>query len=262
MTQIGTVSKIEELLTAMGVEWTKGKMICPKCGEKKLTASTTKNVAKCWGCEQVWYPGKEQTGRVSWASVILADVVTWAQGYLPRSRPCLTYLRRRLTDYLGAAWFIEHHLGARNMGYDVRPAAARAKEIWQAAYDQALMAAKSKKDRADVDDEFERQKGYLERFVEEKLKPLCSDGFWQEALVFILTNAHGQPLSIKIRQYGEEKPGKHVKFIYTLQPLPGRGGVFDFSPYFSGVWQGRVSTLVLEGEFNWLQLQAQAERWG
>ena len=188
--------------------------------------------------------------------------MSWVQGYLPRSRPCLTHLRRRLTEYLSADWFTTHHLGAWNVGYYARPATARAKEVWQAAYDQALLAAKSKKDRTDVDDDFERQKGYLERFVEEKLKPLCSDGFWQEALVFILTNTHGQPLSIKIRQYGEEKPGKHEKFIYTLQPLPGRGGVFDFSPYFSGVWQGRVSTLVLEGEFNWLQLQAQAARWG
>ena len=41
-------SSIYDVLALAGIERTRGKMICPRCQAKKVTASELRGIATCW----------------------------------------------------------------------------------------------------------------------------------------------------------------------------------------------------------------------
>ena len=67
-------------------------MDCPRCRfEKKITASESKGVAKCWKCNATWTE-KGAGGESTWANALIRGLAERCQEYLENSIPAITWL--------------------------------------------------------------------------------------------------------------------------------------------------------------------------
>lgn len=255
--------KIQQYLTSIGVEWHKGRMTCPKCGKKKLTASTARNVAHCWNpdCYEAFYPSKKHKYQVSWGKTIILSLAAACQRHLESGPDTLAWFNEKRALDCDANWLTNHDVGAFPPNFNFEVLIAKAKKVLEGDFDKAMAQAKDDKDRKKLKVRFAEEEDVLRVFCESKLKELCESSLWHNAAVFIYTNAHGDPISLNIRQWKLEKPGDKKKYIFRLQPVIGRRGVFNPTRYQGHSWEHDLAPLIMEGEVNWLQLQRQTERW-
>jgi hypothetical protein len=85
---------IQTILEAAGVTWKRGYMVCPKCGEPKLTAShnPAKVVATCWSCHATFKRrGASSRERGCWGSSLIASIWEQCRRALPES-PAMNWL--------------------------------------------------------------------------------------------------------------------------------------------------------------------------
>ena len=254
---------IKTLLLNLGVEWKKGYMQCPdpQCAQYKLTASETRDIATCWACGKHWRPGMKHKYKCSWGTWLMKYIAAKAQDHLEKDTGTLEWLTNKRQLKQNLQWYLDHNLGSFPPNLDLSIPIAKAKVILEDDLSRALALCTDEEQKEDIIAEFDREKDRLNTFVKDTLIPTCAIGMLVDALVFIYTNAHGDPLSLNIRQWRNEEVGNKAKTIRRLQPILGRRGVFNPVRDSGAFWGERVPTIIVEGEVNWLQLQAQAARW-
>jgi hypothetical protein len=136
---------IAEILTDDGVTIRKGKMVCPKCGKKKVTASASKGIAKCWGCDAFWSENGDATpASHDWASYIVSRVASVAQDELPNNQAALDWLAYcRGLPVSNTDWLADNDLGALSGDIDISSIGYKARGIWseEKSYRQARVEA-------------------------------------------------------------------------------------------------------------------------
>src|SRR5262245_45325031 len=87
-------------------------MDCPRCkGKKKITASESKGVAKCWKCGATWT--ENGAGRQStWANNLIRTLAERCQAHLENSIPAFTWLVENRGLPKDIDWLRAHNLGA------------------------------------------------------------------------------------------------------------------------------------------------------
>src|ERR1700722_19372260 len=104
---------IWEILKLNGIVRCKGKMICPLCHEKKVTASESHGVATCWGCNMHWTLNSEISNPAKdWATHLIARLSERCQNYLPQSIEAKDALMDRELPINDFEWLEEQELGA------------------------------------------------------------------------------------------------------------------------------------------------------
>lgn len=252
---------IREILEALGLTYKKGYMTCPSCGEQKLTASEKRNVATCWSCGQRWWPGKGQkNAAVSWGTVIVRPLAKLCLGHLAESHRTVEWLSGTRRLGVSAAWLRHHGVGAHPGPLDLTQVIAEAKCNLREDRQRALAAAADEKKARGVTAMFEEEAKRLDAFVKDKLQPLFRDSAWKGSAVFVYEDSNGDPISLNVRNFAEERDKRKV--CYRLQPVEGRRGVFfplmDSASYWD---ESDVNAVIFEGEVNWLQFMAQWGRW-
>jgi len=79
-------------------------------------------------------------------------------------------------------------------------------------------------------------------------------------------DAYGDATSLNVRQWEGETPDRKDKKIMTLQPISGHWGVFGANKDAGYSWDlaipgNSIRPVIVEGEFNWLSILAQAQKW-
>src|SRR5665213_4232148 len=105
----------------------------------------------------------------------------------------------------------------------------------------------------------------FDEFTKDKL-PLIEGKDWRGAIVMLRKDAYGDAASLNVRQWMDEGPDRKDKKIMTLQPIPGHRGVFCPIMDTGYSWDlkhpgNSILPVIVEGEFNWLALMAQARKW-
>ena len=63
---------------------TRGKMTCPHCQARKITASESKDIAKCWGCSAFWsLEGEAIAPNGDWGIYLIGEIASRCQDHLP-----------------------------------------------------------------------------------------------------------------------------------------------------------------------------------
>jgi len=266
---------ILDVLAAAGVEPAQGKMVCPKCDARKVTANSTKGIAKCWGCGMAWtVKGATTPPELDWATHIVSKIAGECQDHLPHCQIALDWLEHRALPVEDTRWLADNDLGAVPWDIEVDAILAGAKSLWAkeraqlcSEADDLRAAAKSftgkrartlnsdadRKDTAVKDND-----AALESIA--KVLPLLQNPAWRDAVVYIYRDAEGNPCSLNLRQIASEPDEREVRRIQ-----PRRRGVFGAldAQYEAGDgWKGNMPTLtVVEGEHNLLSLRALTRRW-
>jgi hypothetical protein len=190
-----------------------GKLICPRCGEKKLSVSRSKGIAKCFAtnCTGFWSAhGDSAKADEDWATYLVGAVADECQEWLPSCQPALDYLeyRKLPTD---PRWLFEQDLGAVPSWLGVEEISTEARRLWQQEHRhrldlikdaqlaaqgkgaKAVRAAEAKVER--LQEEMDSEEKAL-RHVLESILPRLSDPKWRDAIVYIYRNAAGRPCSL------------------------------------------------------------------
>jgi hypothetical protein len=259
---------IQTILEAAGVTWKRGYMVCPKCGEPKLTAShnPAKVVATCWSCHATFKRrGASSRERGCWGSSLIASIWEQCRRALPES-PAMNWLveTRRLPN--DASWLVGNDLGAVPNYIDIESAISRARARFREDREAAMAAAAEEPQRLKPTKaiwEFETER--FEEFTKTTL-PLIGASDWRGAVVMLRRDAYGDAASLNVRQWSVEGADRKDKKIMTLQPTPGHRGVFCPMMDRGYSWDQKIRRhsilpVIVEGEFNWLALMAQARKW-
>jgi hypothetical protein len=259
---------IQTILEASGVTWKSGYMECPKCHQRKLTAShnPAKVVATCWNCHATFKRrGTTSRDRRGWGTVLIDHV--WVQCATKlKGSPAMNWLveTRKLPN--NAAWLINHDVGVVPDYIETASAIRRSRERLKEDMGAALAGAAGEPKRLAPLKEL--WKGELEQFDEftKTTFPLIEGKDWRGAVVMLRRDAYGDAASLNIRQWMDEGPDRKDKKIMTLQPIPGKRGVFCPEMDRGYSWdqnypENSILPVIVEGEFNWLALQAQALKW-
>jgi hypothetical protein len=270
---------IFDVLAAAGIERTRGKMICPHCEKRAITANQTKGVATCWGCQVRWSVNNAVTPPAfDWAIQLVSDVATACMEDIESSQEAKDWLRHRGLPVSDINWLIDNDLGTVPDYLDIQTISKSAKQLW--AEDRQIRMAevaslrtranivKGKEGRADA-----AKAERIEKFVADEdlaidhvisnVLPLLTRPEWRDALVYVYRDADGNPCSLNVRQYQSEPEERKVM---RVQPRANKRGVFGVTDaqYDQGeCWQGRIPPLtIVEGEHNMLSLRAFTHRWG
>ena len=266
---------ILDVLAAAGVELARGKMVCPKCEARKLTANSTKGIAKCWGCGKAWtVKGATTPPELDWATHIVSTIAGECQDHLPKCQIALDWLEHRGLPVEDTRWLSDNDLGAVAWDIDVDAILGGAKILW--AKERAQLCTEVDGLRADAkaftgkrartlnsdadrkDTVVKDNDAALESIA--KVLPLLRNSAWRDAVVYIYRDAEGNPCSLNLRQIASEPDEREVRRIQ-----PRRRGVFGAidAQYEAGDgWKGEVPALtVVEGEHNLLSLRALTCRW-
>jgi len=267
---------IEEILETAGVTIRSGKMECPSCGDKKLTASASKGVAKCWGCGRAWTErGDSRTPERDWAAYILTTVAEECQQELLINGGALDWLKSRGLPVDDLTWLEENDLGTLPGNLNLPSIKHHAKQLfdeWRAdrhaeieTWKLQLKGPNKKSAVAKITaigEEIIQEESNLANTLE-KL-PVLNFSEWDGSLVYVYRDAKGTPMSLNIRNWQEEDEARDKK-IMRIQPRPNRRGLFGVTDavYEPGAYWGKFGrTLVVEGEHNLLSLRAATRRWG
>lgn len=272
---------IEEILTAAGVTISNGKMECPGCSEKKLTASHRKGVAKCWGCGRAWTErGDSRTPERDWAAHLLTTIAEACQACLPSDPGTLGWLAKRGLPVDDTAWLEENDLGSLPGNLDISLLKHHAKERFNEWHSDKLKELESLKlqlhgprkkyaveQMTSITDLIAEEQANLDNTLERL--PMLNSRDWADSVVYLYRNAVGTPTSLNIRCWSDEDENRK-KQVRRLQPRPNQRGLFGvtdalFEPGES--WQSlshgaAARTIVVEGEHNLLALRAATRRWG
>ncbi|MGA2851540.1 MAG: primase-helicase family protein [Terracidiphilus sp.] len=259
---------IQTILEAAGVKWNSGYMVCPKCGERKLTASQdpAKVIATCWSCHATFKPrGTTSRSRRGWGSVLIDHIWEQCKARLEAS-PAMGWLveTRKLPN--NAVWLTNRDIGAVPSYIDIESAVHKARERLREERDAAMSSAaddpKTLKGTAAV---WEYESKQLDEFVTKTL-PLIADRQWRDAVVMLRRDAYGDATSLNVRQWQGESADRKEKKIMTLQPIRGHRGVYGAKMDAGYSWDlaipgNSIRPVIVEGEFNWLSILAQAQKW-
>jgi ribosomal protein L37AE/L43A len=280
-----TGSSIHDVLARAGVEHaqaSRGKMVCPVCKQRKVTASESKGIATCWGCEAHWtVTGEESTAPDrDWGTYLLTRIASLCLDHLPACIEARDWLDHRLIPTKSWEWLADQDLGAVPPILPIKDLVLAGKQLLQDAIgllqakqartmqaatvipkDLKLLRA-AQRECATIDAAIEKEQKEFEHLTQVIL-PLLLDSKWRNALVYCYRDEDNQPCSLNIRQYSTE-PGERT--VMRIQPRPGKRGVFGVgeAQYAVGAaWQeGFPPLTIVEGEHNLLALQAAVRRWG
>jgi ribosomal protein L37AE/L43A len=266
---------ILDVLEAAGVDPTRGKMVCPKCDAQKVSANSTKGIAKCWGCGMAWtVKGAVSPPELDWATHIVSTIAGRCKGHLPNCQIALDWLEHRRLPIEDTRWLSDNDLGAVPWDIDVDAILAGAKMLWAKERQQlcteaeglradakALTGKRARKSKADADRKdaaIKDSDAALESIA--KVLPILQQSAWRDAVVYIYRDAEGNPCSLNLRQIASEPDEREVRRIQPLRR--GVFGVLDALYEAGDGWKGKVPTLtVVEGEHNLLSLRALTGRW-
>lgn len=280
-TEVATTSageEIWEVLAREGVVRTRGKAMCPRCNTKKLSVTTFKGFAKCWGCGAFWSCSSDKTAPADdWVIFMIGSIGEACQDSLPHDRDALDWLEHRKLPVDDTDWLLDQDLGAVPSDIDITTITRKAGKMLAeeskrrlAAATEMVRTAKAKGAKACKAAEAKLEALNLELDVEsvnfdhivDNILPLLTTAKWDSALVYIYRDQDGQPCSLNIRQYGTEP---NERTVMRIQPRPGRRGVFGAldAQYDAGdSWSGDMPPLVIvEGEHNLLSLRALTDKW-
>jgi len=260
---------IQTILEAAGVEWRdSGYMVCPRCGDRKLTAShnPAKVVATCWHCHATFKRrGITSRERSGWCSVLVNYIWEQCKAALPSS-PAMTWLveTRKLPD--DAAWLATRDLGVVPNYIDFASAVRKAREQMREDMDASIASVSGEPQRLKLRKMiWELEIKQFDEFTKDTL-PLIANQDWRGAVVMLRRDAYGDAASLNVRQWMDEGSDRKDKKIMTLQPVPGHRGVFCPIMDAGYSWdlkhpRNSILPVIVEGEFNWLALMAQARKW-
>jgi hypothetical protein len=276
---MAAVGSIYDTLAAAGVERTRGKMICSQCHERKVTASESKGVAKCWGCGTAWtVSGETLSADHDWAAYAIGTIASRCQTHLLQCREALDWLEFRRLPIDDEQWLMEMDLGAvppslhianvvtiaRNMHAQGEIARQeKIKLLHTAAAGKGVKERRAAEAKAEViNAAIDADRKEMEHLTKVIL-PLLQEPAWRNALVYIYRDAEGEPCSLNIRQHNTEPEKREVMRIQPHQRKRGVFGAFDAQYEPGDAWHGRIPSLtVVEGEHNRLSLAAAVRRWG
>jgi hypothetical protein len=260
------MNDLEQVLVDAGIEWRRGKMDCPECGERKVTASTSKGIAKCWGCEAFWSVSTStpEYKAQEWAPWLIGQIASLSRTHLTEKTTTYDWLtlKRRLPEDLD--WLRAQDLGALDTKVDYKFIAKQASIKLEAAAQEGLKAAalltKGKAEAiTKATDLYTAEREALAHLTQNVI-PLLSNPSWGEAVVYIYRDAHGQPVSLNIRKFSSEP---ETRKVMRVQPYSDRRGVFAPSETSGQGWgEDAPELLVVEGEHNLLSLRAAIRQWG
>jgi hypothetical protein len=249
---------IRQILAQEGIQWA-GRMDCPRCKvEKKITASESKGIAKCWKCNATWTE-KGTGGESTWANALIRGLADRCQEYLEHSIPAITWLvdKRGLPEDI--AWLRAHNLGAVPKNINAAALSAEALDHLNAERQEAVDACETEKQALKVELRYDQEEKRLQKFTEILIK--LDDKTWTDAVVYIYNDAHGNPISLNVRQQKLET-GDGEKHCMRIQPRIGQRGLFCPVETSGEAWDGKLPTIIVEGEHNWLTLLRRADEWG
>jgi hypothetical protein len=285
VTNPDTPSSIYDVLAKAGIARTRDKMVCPHCGAQKVTASESREIATCWGCNHHWFLTSFNDDHVDpardWGSFIVAKIASLSMDHLPQSATCRDWLFHRLLPDSHSEWLAEQDLGAvppnlplleivRDAKQLLSDAATTAQQKIDASLADAARTKLPTKVRAAQEAAAKATEAIAEearhfKHLTEKILPLLEKPDWHEAIVYIYRDASNRPCSLHVRQYAAEPADRKV---ITIQPRPGARGVFGAANATYAVedgWKGLpiAPLIIVEGEHNLLALQAAIHlRWG
>jgi hypothetical protein len=273
------VSPIYDVLARAGIEFARGKMVCSECKERKVTASESKGIAKCWGCGASW---TEVAGAIhldsDWGSYLITKIASRCQDYLSKSIEVQDYLDHRRIPTNNKRWLEDQDIGAVPPLLQIKDIVLAASTLFQEAINRMEAERKELEPEATKGTKAVKAKAETERFLlqikieretsefqhcTEKILPLLQNPKWHNAMVYIYRDQNGEPCSLNIRQFSTE-PGDRT--VMRVQPHAGRRGCFgvgnaQYSP--GAAWPKDFPRLIIvEGEHNLLSLQAASEQWG
>jgi hypothetical protein len=281
-----TGSSIFDVLERAGIERHRGKMVCCFCHERKVTASESRGVATCWGCDAHWNADQEAATPPDrdWGIHILTKIAVKCQDHLRTCGPAMDWLEHRRLPINEMDWLLDQDLGAvpnnltapmiegvvRGAKVLLHEAVERLKAKQQvimgkatsvASRDtKAIRAAQKESDvvQLQIDEE---QKAF--HHLTCNILPLLLNPDWHDAMVYIYRDQDGEPCSLNCRQYKVEPSERKVM---RIQPGTGKRGVFGMgqAQFRAGAaWPaGFPSLIIVEGEHNLLSLAAAVKRWG
>ena len=282
---IKPLGEIYDVLSRAGVVTQTGRMTCPHCAKRNLTASADKGIAKCWSCNRAWttkFEDEPKTNAWSWDSVLMNKLAEAVKADIEYDQEARMYLvDRKIPNDL--EFFYENDLGTvpcdmeslvrewlpearHSAGTEVEPHRAFIAE-WSEKV-SGLRGEPKKKVLAQLElaESFiEQTKSIFER-ISANMKILANPQ-WNGALCYVYRDAEGLVSSINVRQYlNEYATTDHESERRVIRIQPRRRGVFGgssmaFSP--GGGWgEDAPSAVIVEGEHNALSLVAAARRWG
>jgi len=249
---------IKQILSQEGIQWA-SRMDCPRCkGEKKITASESKGIAKCWKCNTVWTE-KGAGAEATWANTLIRALAERCQQHLENSIPAFTWLleKRSLPEDIG--WLLAHDLGAIPKNINAAGLAAEALDNLKAERQSAVDACETEKQALKIEERYCQEEQRLQKFTETLIK--LDDKMWTDAVVYIYTDANGNPISLNVRQQKLET-GDGEKHCMRIQPKIGQRGLFCPVETAGAEWGGKLPKIIVEGEHNWLSLLRRADDWG
>jgi hypothetical protein len=155
-------------------------------------------------------------------------------------------------------WLRSHDVGAiPHNAPSLRNAEAEARAVFEEARQEAMGNLTEKDDPEAESKRWKAHEEQLEHIFKNADKLFA--GSWAGSVVFIYRNAQDDPISLNVRNVRKEIDGERT--IFRLQPISGRRGVFGLNRLSGNFWTSD-SPVIVEGEINWLQAQAYAEKWG
>jgi len=199
-------------------------------------------------------------GRQStWANDLIRALAERCQDHPERSIPAFTWLVEKRGLLEDIAWLRAHNLGAVPKNLDAAGLSAAALENLKAERQAALDACETEKQAEKIEERYAEEERRLQKFTEILLK--LDDKMWIDAVVYIYSDEHGNPVSLNVRQEKLET-GDGEKHCMRIQPKIGPRGLFCPVETCGAEWAGKLSTIIVEGEHNWLSLLRRADEWG
>jgi hypothetical protein len=252
---------IEEYLTRLGVDFNAhGKMRCPKCSEDKMTASTKKDIAKCWHCGLTLVPNRKNVDYcLAWHHVVMNRIAEACKNGLTSSSKAYKWLTETRKLPADLEWLRSNSLGVWVETLPLKSLETKAREQLDETTKRALASVEVDDDKARglLNDEHDRQKKCVDGLFKDTLPKMLEGGLagW---VTYVYENYKGDCTSIHIR-----KPSAEEKMFSTLQPNLGERGLFNPRNYQGRHWEKLgLMPLVVEGEHNWLSLLARKAEWG
>ena len=283
-----THAEIYDVLRRAGVEVRPGRMVCPKCEHRSVTASADKGIAKCWKCEKVWTTNPDQKRAQSWdwAAILLTPLAEACKGDIGSDGDARMWLLDRGLPIDDPEWLYEQDLGTipcdldRHLPGWIAKAKERLSEEISTFQIQAMglravlenQPGRPKKETQirihGLESAAEDAKQAFEHLTTHIL-PLLLKSEWIGSVVYVYRDEEGVVTSLNVRQISSEyetEDHPYERKVIRIQPRPNRRGLFgvDDAQYAPGEgWGDKVRTPILvEGEHNLLSLRAAYRRWG
>jgi hypothetical protein len=275
-------AEIHEVLARAGVEIRSGRMICPRCGDRKLTANTSRGIAKCWGCERFWTTDIDPESKQAWdwATALMTPLAELCKSSLASDGDARMWLLDRGLPIDDLDWIYEQDLGSvpRDLESQLRPHLYRAEQQLAAEIEtlkaeiqrlQATQAGSPGRPRKELQLQvqtltmasIDTQNTF--NHLKKNILPLLEKLEWVGAVVYVYRDEEGNVTSLNIRQIASEyttDDHRSERRVIRIQPRANHRGLFgaDDAQYALGeAWSGEVvHPIVVEGEHNLLSLRA------